>query len=196
MCHWLCRLFYHNKIVWPLARLVYLPSNLISRLQDAWTYRLCYLFHRWCYMLSDRLFVYPEVFVSLLWNVIISFFFNWSQYDGFSGKWLRAAAILASLCPLFLTIQAIIPLQEDILDVQFLRPLLYLGRCERNHLEYFSSRFGSGSIFIDSHSCYYRLFLHSPCEGPSLQTIFHPFQGNRSWWNDPLANCLCDLSSS
>ena len=92
--------------------------------------------------------------------------------------------------------QAIIPLQEDILDVQFLRPLLYLGRCERNHLEYCSSRFGSGSIFIDSHSCYYRLFLHSPCEGPSLQTIFHPFQGNRSWWNDPLANCLCDLSSS
>ena len=147
-------------------------------------------------MLSDRLFVYPEVFVSLLWNVIISFFFNCSQYDGFSGKWLRAAAILASLCPLFLTIQAIIPLQEDILDVQFLRPLLYLGRCERNHLEYCSSRFGSGSIFIDSHSCYYRLFLHSPCEGPSLQTIFHPFQGNRSWWNDPLANCLCDLSSS
>ena len=154
------------------------------------------MFHQWCCVLSDHLFVYPEVFVSLLWNVIISFFFNRSQYDGFSGKWLRAATIIASLCPLFLTIQAIIPLQEDILDVQFLKPWLEIGKCERNHLEYCSSRFGSSSVFIDSYPCHHRLFLHSPREGPSLQTIFYPLQGNGPRWNDPLANCLCDLSSS
>ena len=42
---------------------------------------------------------------------------TYRECDSFSSKWLRAATIIALIAPLFLTIQAVIPLQSDILDV-------------------------------------------------------------------------------
>ena len=39
-------------------------------------------------------------------------------FEPFISKWLDAAVILAIISPTFLTIQAIIPLQIDILDVR------------------------------------------------------------------------------
>lgn len=58
--------------------------------------------------------------------------------DLFSSKWLYSATILILIAPLFLTIQAVIPLQKDILDVYALI-IRYVGKCERKCVEYHSS---------------------------------------------------------
>lgn len=47
------------------------------------------------------------------------------ETDSFSSKWLLSATVLALIAPLFLTIQAVIPLQQDILDVD-LRIYIYV----------------------------------------------------------------------
>ena len=54
------------------------------------------------------------------WLVVLSLVLHNRYFDSFISKWLDAAVILAIISPAFLTIQAIIPLQSDILDVSLL----------------------------------------------------------------------------
>ena len=55
-------------------------------------------------------------FISFLYIQKYSFKIHGLCQTSYASKWLAAATVIALVCPLFLTIQAIIPLQRDILE--------------------------------------------------------------------------------
>ena len=83
---------------------------------EHYVYAFCFTAGALCYQI---VFCYIQrySFLSCGMYIFFSLFSCASQCDGFSGKWLRAAAIIAICSPTFLIIQAIIPLQKDLLDV-------------------------------------------------------------------------------
>ena len=111
-------LFHYFKDIKPSSILVYLPTYFIPWISNAWTHCLCSLIYYWGYLFLDFFLVYPTLLFSKAWNVHVRFLLlTYRECDRFSSKWLRAATIIALIAPLFLTIQAVIPLQSDILDV-------------------------------------------------------------------------------
>ena len=83
---------------------------------EHYVYAFCFTTGALCYQI---VFCYIQRYSFLSCGMYIFFLlFSYnSQCDGFSGKWLRAATIIAMCSPIFLIIQAIIPLQKDLLDV-------------------------------------------------------------------------------
>ena len=83
---------------------------------EHYIYAFCFTAGALCYQI---VFCYIQRYSFLSCGMY--FFFSLSSYnsqcDGFSGKWLRVATIIAICSPIFLIIQAIIPLQKDLLDV-------------------------------------------------------------------------------
>ena len=83
---------------------------------EHYVYAFCFTAGAICYQI---VFFYIQRYSFLSCGMYFSIFVfsSNSQCDGFSGKWLRAATIIAICSPIFLIIQAIIPLQKDLLDV-------------------------------------------------------------------------------
>ena len=62
--------------------------------------------------------LHSKIFVQDSRIVLVYLFFHVRCQTSYASKWLAAATVIALVCPLFLTIQAIIPLQRDILEVK------------------------------------------------------------------------------
>lgn len=68
-----------------------------------------------CYLIS---FLYIRMYSFKKHGLYISHSVSYFRdVDSFSSKWLFAATVLTLVAPLFLIIQAVLPLQSDILDV-------------------------------------------------------------------------------
>ena len=62
--------------------------------------------------------LHSKIFVQDSRIVLVYLFFHVRYQTSYASKWLAAATVIALVCPLFLTVQAIIPLQRDILEVK------------------------------------------------------------------------------
>lgn len=88
------------------------------------------------------------------WLVVLSLVLHNRYFDSFISKWLDAAVILAIISPAFLTIQAIIPLQSDILDVSLLC-FFSVGWCKTDNMEHHSPGFCCRTVFVCHYSWYH-----------------------------------------
>lgn len=96
-------------------------------------------------------------------------------FDTFISKWLDAAVILAIISPAFLTIQAIIPLQIDILDVR-LFCAFSVGRCKTDDMEHYSSGFCSRIVLVCYHPWHHCELGNFTYTGPYNSQAFYHFK--------------------
>lgn len=118
-------MLYYDKGIESSSILVCFPSHFFPWLSNAWTHCVCNLFYIGSHLFLHIIYVYPKIFLSETWNVDFWKVIDCRETDSFSSKWLLSATVLALIAPLFLTIQAVIPLQQDILDVD-LRIYIYV----------------------------------------------------------------------
>ena len=151
------------------------PSDFSSRLPLSGTFRICSIIHFWCDLLLYQLFVYSKICAKMPRLVVLTLVLHNRYFDTFISKWLDAAVILAIISPAFLTIQAIIPLQIDILDV-CLFCAFSVGRCKTDDMEHYSSGFCSRIVLVCYHPWHHCELGNFTYTGPYNSQAFYHFK--------------------